>query len=156
MAEVDSAVPLYDVATMDERLHASTALYRFLLRLLGALGLSGLGLAAVGVYGVVAFGVAQRRREIGLRMALGATHRDILRMTARSGLAPVVAGLVVGGGLSVVLGRALEEIVRGVGTADPLTLATVSGSLLVSSIAAVLVPARRAAAVQPAEALAGE
>jgi putative ABC transport system permease protein len=156
VAQLDPGLPLYDVATMETRLHDSTALYRFLLRLLGALGLSGMLLAAVGVYGVVAYGVAQRRREIGIRMALGATAREVLRMTARTGLRLVAAGLVLGGVLSVVLGRALGDVVRGVGTTDVVTLVAVALLLLAASIAAVLFPSRRAARVHPAESLAAE
>jgi len=156
VAQLDPGLPLYDVATMETRLHDSTALYRFLLRLLGALGLSGMLLAAVGVYGVVAYGVAQRRREIGIRMALGATAREVLRMTARTGLRLVAVGLVLGAVLSVVLGRALGDVVRGVGTTDLVTLVAVALLLLGASLAAVFVPSRRAARVHPAESLAAE
>jgi predicted permease len=156
VAQLDPGLPLYDVATMETRLHESTALYRFLLRLLGALGLSGLLLAAVGVYGVVAYGVAQRRREIGIRMALGATAREVLSMIARTGLRLVVVGLVLGSVLSLVLGRALADVVRGVNTTDGLTLGGVALLLLLASLAAVLLPSRRAARVHPAESLAAE
>jgi len=156
VAQLDPTLPLYDVATMETRLHDSTALYRFLLRLLGALGLSGLALAGVGVYGVVAYGVAQRRREIGIRMALGATARQVLGMTTRTGLLPVGIGLVLGLALSVALGRAMAGVLRGVGTADVLTLVCVAALLLAASVAAVLLPSRRALAVAPSEALAAE
>ena len=156
VAQLDPALPLYDVATMETRLHDSTALYRFLLRLLGALGLSGLLLAGVGVYGVVAYTVAQRRKEIGIRMALGATAREVLGMTTRTGLLPVGLGLVLGLVLSVALGRAMVGVLRGVGTADVLTLACVAGLLLAASVAAVLLPSRRALRVAPSEALAAE
>jgi len=156
VAQLDPTLPIYDVATMETRLHESTAVYRFLLRLLGALSLSGMVLAAVGVYGVVAYGVTQRRREIGIRMALGATAREVLRMTARTGLRLVAVGLVLGVVLSLVLGRALGDVVRGVGTTDVVTLGAVAVLLVAASIAAVLVPSRRAARVHPAESLAAE
>jgi len=156
VAQLDPALPLYDVATMEARLHDSTALYRFLLRLLGALGLSGLLLAGVGVYGVVAYAVAQRRKEIGIRMALGATTRQVLRMTTLNGLLPVGLGLAIGLVLSVMLGRALSGVLRGVDTTDLLTLACVAGLLLVASVAAVLLPSRRAVRVPPSEALVAE
>jgi len=156
IARLDPTLPLYDVATMETRLHDSTAVYRFLLRLLGALGLSGLLLAGVGVYGVVAYSVAQRRKEIGIRMALGATARQVLGMTTRTGLLPVGLGLVLGLVLSVVLARAMTGVLRGVGTADVLTLLCVAALLLVASVAAVLLPSRRALRVAPSEALAAE
>ncbi len=156
VAQLDPSLPLYDVATMETRLRDSTAVYRFLLRLLGALGLAGLLLAAIGVYGVVAYAVAQRRREIGIRMALGATAREVLAMAARTGLAPVAIGLLVGVVLSLVLGRALAGVVRGVGTSDVLTFGCAAVLLLAASVAAVVVPSRRAARVSPSEALAAE
>ena len=156
VAQLDPALPLYDVATMETRLRDSTAVYRFLLRLLGALGLSGLLLAAIGVYGVVAYAAAQRRREIGIRMALGATAGEVLRLVARTGLRPVAVGLLLGVALSVMLGRALAGVVRGVGTTDPTVLGSVALLLLTASVLAVLVPARRAARVHPSAALAAE
>ncbi|RPH65726.1 MAG: FtsX-like permease family protein [Myxococcaceae bacterium] len=156
VAQLDPGLPLYDVATMETRLQESTALYRFLLRLLGALGLSGMLLAAVGVYGVVAYGVTQRRREIGIRMALGATTREVLRMIARAGLRMVAVGLLLGAVLSLAIGRALADVVRGVDTTDAVTLGGVALLLLLASLAAVLLPSRRAARVHPAESLAAE
>jgi len=104
----------------------------------------------------VAYGVTQRRREIGIRMALGATAREVLRMTARTGLRLVAVGLVLGVVLSLVLGRALGDVVRGVGTTDVVTLGAVAVLLVAASIAAVLVPSRRAARVHPAGSLAAE
>ena len=156
VAQLDPALPLYDVATMESRLHDSTAVYRFLLLLLGALGLSGLLLAGVGVYGVVAYAVAQQRKEIGIRIALGATARQVLGMTTRTGLLPVGVGLVLGLVLSVVLGRSMAGVLRGVGTTDVLTLAAVAALLLAASVAAVLLPSRRALRISPSEALAAE
>jgi putative ABC transport system permease protein len=156
VAQLDPALPLYDVATMESRLHDSTAVYRFLLLLLGALGLSGLLLAGVGVYGVVAYAVAQQRKEIGIRIALGATARQVLGMTTRMGLLPVGVGLVLGMVLSVVLGRSMAGVLRGVGTTDLLTLAAVAALLLAASVAAVLLPSRRALRISPSEALAAE
>ena len=156
VAQLDPSLPLYDVATMETRLHDSTAVYRFLLRLLGALGLSGLLLAGIGVYGVVAYSVAQRRREIGIRMALGATAREVLRLAAQTGLRPVAVGLALGVLLSVLLGRGLAGVVRGVGTTDLLTLGAVALLLLAASVVAVVIPSRRAARVHPSEALASE
>jgi predicted permease len=156
VAQVDPTVPLYDVASMEERLHEATATSRFLMRLLAALGLFGLLLAAVGVYGVVAYGVAQRTREIGVRMALGATTGQVLALTARGGLRPVALGLVTGLLLSVAASRALGSVLRGVSATDPLTFACVACVLLLASLVAVYLPSRRAARVDPARALVAE
>ncbi|MFL5371753.1 MAG: ADOP family duplicated permease [Myxococcales bacterium] len=156
VAQVDAVLPLYDVSSMEERLHEATATSRFLMRLLAALGLFGLLLAAVGVYGVVAYGVAQRTREIGVRMALGATAGQVLALTARGGLRPVALGLVTGLFLSVGATRALGSVLRGVSATDPLTFAGVGFILLLASAIAVYVPSRRAARVDPARALVAE
>ncbi|MFL5415775.1 MAG: FtsX-like permease family protein, partial [Myxococcales bacterium] len=156
VAQIDATIPLYDISTMEERLHEATATSRFLMRLLAALGLFGLLLAAVGVYGVVAYGVAQRTREIGVRMALGATAGQVLALTARGGLRPVALGLVTGLFLSVGATRALGSVLRGVSATDPLTFAGVGFILLLASAIAVYVPSRRAARVDPARALVAE
>src|SRR3954469_12629091 len=156
VAQIDATIPLSDISTMEERLHESTATSRFLMRLLATLGLFGLLLAAVGVYGVVAYGVAQRTREIGVRMALGATAGQVLALTARGGLRPVALGLVTGLFLSVAATRALGSVLRGVSATDPLTFACVAFVLFVASLVAVYVPSRRAARVDPARALAAE
>ncbi|MFL5362190.1 MAG: ABC transporter permease, partial [Myxococcales bacterium] len=156
VAQIDATIPLYDISTMEERLHEATATSRFLMRLLAALGLFGLLLAAVGVYGVVAYGVAQRTREIGVRMALGATAGQVLALTARGGLRPVALGLVMGLFLSVAATRALGSVLRGVSATDPLTFAGVGFILLLASAIAVYVPSRRAARVDPARALVAE
>ena len=153
---VDPALPLYDVATAEQLLHRATAPSQFLLRLIGLLGLVGLVLSAVGVYGVVSYGVGQRTREIGVRMALGATARSVLTMTARDGLRPVLLGVGLGLALSLALTRVLESALRGVRPTDPLTYAAVAVVLLGVALAAVLVPARRAARVDPARALHAE
>jgi putative ABC transport system permease protein len=156
IAELDARIPLYEVSSMEERLHEATATSRFLMRLLAALGLSGLLLAAVGVYGVVAYGVSQRTREIGVRMALGATAGQVLALTARSGLRPVALGLVTGLVLSLAASRALGSVLRGVSASDPLTFACVALVLFLASLVAVYVPSRRAARVDPARALVAE
>ena len=156
VAQVDAVIPLYDVSSMEERLHEATATSRFLMRLLAALGLFGLVLAAVGVYGVVAYGVAQRTREIGVRMALGATAGQVLTLTARGGLRPVALGLLIGLLLSVAASRALGSVLRGISATDPLTFACVAFVLLLASVIAVYVPSRKAARVDPASALAAE
>jgi len=113
-------------------------------------------LAAIGLYGVMAFAVTQRTREIGVRIALGAQRRDVLRMVMRRGLLLTGAGLVIGLAAALALGRFVGSLLYGVTPADPLTLVTVALVLTgVASVAAYL-PARRAARVQPMVALRAE
>ena len=122
----------------------------------GLLGALGLFLAALGVYGVVAHGVAQRRREIGIRMAVGARAAEVLRLVVGGGLRLALPGVVVGvlGALGV--GRLLGGMLLGVSPADPLTFAGVAVVLLAAVVLASWLPARRAAATDPMEALRSE
>jgi putative ABC transport system permease protein len=151
---VDPTVPVYDVQTMIERRDRTMAQERFGAALLSALGAVGLLLAAVGIYGVVAFFVGDRTREIAVRLALGATPRDVTGLVLRQGMGPVLAGLALGLVGAVAAGRALGSVLFGVGTVDPPTLAAVAALLLVVSALASVVPARRAARVDPSRALA--
>ena len=152
--EMDPTVPVFNVATMPDRLRTSTAQARFNTALLTALGTVGLVLAAVGIYGVIAYFVAQRTREIGVRMALGATGGDVMGLVLRQGLGAAAAGVIIGVPAAIVAGRALEAMLFGVGSGDPLTLAAVVSVLLLVALVASGVPARRAVRVQPTEALA--
>jgi ABC-type antimicrobial peptide transport system permease subunit len=110
-------------------------------------------LALIGCYGVLAYSIAQRTREIGVRVALGASHRMIMRDVVLRGLAVVVIGLCVGVGLALALTRVLEGSLYGVTPTDPVTFATAVAGLFLVSLVAVWVPARRAVAIQPIEAL---
>ena len=152
--EVDPTVPVFNVATMSTRIHSSTAQARFNTQLLTALGAVGLALAAVGIYGVIAYFVAQRTREIGVRMALGATGRDVVALVLRQALATVVVGVAIGIPAAVLAGRALGTMLFDVGSADPLTLTSVVAVLLFVAFVASSLPARRAVKVHPTEALA--
>jgi predicted permease len=151
--EVDPTVPVFNVATMSSRIHGSTAQARFNTQLLTALGAVGLALAAVGIYGVIAYFVAQRTREIGVRMALGARGRDVVALVLRQALATVAVGIAIGIPAAVLAGRALGTMLFDVGSADPLTLTSVVAVLLVVAFVASGLPARRAVQVQPTEAL---
>jgi predicted permease len=113
-------------------------------------------LALTGVYGVVSFSVAQRTREIGIRVALGAQRGDVFRLVLRSGAAPVSCGLAAGIGLALLASAAMEGILFGVNPRDPLTLVTVSVLLLAAALAATWIPARRAAALDPLSSLRSE
>ncbi len=153
VAGIDPEQPIYSVHTFDELVSFSFGQPRFRTTLLGGFGLLALLLAAVGIYGVMAYSVAQRTREIGIRMALGAARGDVLRLVLRqvfrlSALA-VAAGLV--GALA--LSRALASLLYGVRPADPATFAGVSILLLGVAALAAYVPARRAARVDPTIAL---
>jgi putative ABC transport system permease protein len=123
------------------------------MRLLGAFSALALLLAAIGLYGVVSYTVAQRRREMGLRVALGAGPLDILRLVVAGGLGTVAAGLGLGLIATLALTRVLQTLLFGVGAADPLVLVAAVGALTLVAVVAHWLPARRALAVDPAIAL---
>jgi putative ABC transport system permease protein len=149
-------VPAYDVRTMNERLRESLAQERFATTLLAALGIVGLLLAAVGIYGIVAFFVAARTAEFGVRMALGATARDIVVATAKHGLPPVALGLAGGMAAALAATRWLRATLRGVSATDPVTFAAVIAVLAAVAALAMWAPARRAARIDPSSALRSE
>jgi predicted permease len=148
--------PLYDVRTMRERLRETVAEERFLTILLTALGGVGLLLAAIGIYGVIAYFVAQRTAEFGVRIALGATPRDIVLAAARHGLPPIGVGLAVGAAAALSATRLMAAALRGVSPRDPLTFAAVIAVLAATAALAAWVPARRATRIDPSEALRAE
>jgi predicted permease len=150
---VDPAVPIFQVTIMRDAVRRSTAAARFNTGLLTALGIIGLALAVVGIYGVVSYFVAVRTHEIGIRMALGAARKDVLGLMVAQGLRPVVAGAGVGIGAALALTRFLRGALFGVQPTDPLTIAAVVAGLLAVSVAAILIPARRATRVDPMRAL---
>jgi ABC-type antimicrobial peptide transport system permease subunit len=129
---------------------------RLSLTLLGIFALVALGLAAVGLYGVLSYLVAQRQREIGVRMALGAQQRDVIGMVVREGLLLLAAGAVVGILAGLALARVLDHLLYGIGAADPLTFGAVLGVLGAVTMVACWLPARRAAKVDPMVALRAE
>ncbi len=147
--ELDRTVPIYDVATMDDLVARAAAEPRFVMRLLSAFAALALALAAIGLYGVVAYAVAERRREIGIRMALGATPRDVQRLVLRTGAATVAFGLLAGLGASFVLLRLLRSVLFGVGANDPVTLSCAGALLALVALAAHWGPIRQARRVDP-------
>jgi putative ABC transport system permease protein len=113
-------------------------------------------LAALGIYGVIAYGVVQRTRELGIRMALGARSDDVLRLVLRQGMAPVLAGLALGLCGAAVASRVLRGLLFGVGGIDPITYAGVAAFLATVALMASFLPARRAALADPVVALRNE
>ncbi len=154
--EAAPGVPLYDVTSMDERRSSSLAEDRFNTMLLSALGAIGLLLAWVGIYGVISYFVAQRTPEFGVRMALGATARDIVRLTVRQSFIPIVLGLSAGIVAAMAASRVLASTLHGVGPRDPATFTAVVAVLAGAAALASYVPARRAAKVDPMTALRSE
>ncbi|HEX8354383.1 MAG TPA: ABC transporter permease [Pyrinomonadaceae bacterium] len=150
---VDKEQPVSDVRTMESWLAESTARTRFGTLLLGAFACAALLLAAVGVYGVISYSVAQRRNEIGIRMALGAQGRDVVRLVVGQGMMPVLAGVGLGLLGALALTRVLSGLLYGVAATDPATFAANALLLTAVSLAACYIPARRATRVDPLTAL---
>ncbi|HVF45420.1 MAG TPA: ABC transporter permease [Pyrinomonadaceae bacterium] len=153
VARLDPSLPLFDVKTMGEHMGVSLFPARVAALLLGGFGLLALLLAAMGVYGVVSYSAAQRTREIGIRLALGARARDVLRLVAGRGMALVAAGLVTGLAVAFALTRWMEGVLYGVSATDALTFTLVVLLLAGVALLACLVPARRATKVDPMVAL---
>jgi putative ABC transport system permease protein len=143
------------MSTMDARLSASMADSRFHLMLLATLGVIGMLLAAAGIYSVIAYFVTLRTHEIGVRMALGATTGNVLRLLTWQGLRPVIAGVALGGALSLAATRLLAGSLYGVHATDPETFVVVIALVLLVALCATLLPARRATSVDPTTALYG-
>ena len=153
MREIEPAAPVYAVATVGALLAKSIAEQRFVMRLLGGFALVSLLLAAVGLYGVVSYGVSQRAREVGVRMALGAQKADVVRLVLVSGLTPVAVGVAAGLAAAAAATRAMGSLVYGVSPNDPLTFAGAALALAMVALLAHLVPIRRALRIEPASAL---
>jgi putative ABC transport system permease protein len=156
VAGIDPDVPLFDVRLMDQRLQLSLATSRFNTFLLTLLGSVGLMLAATGIYGIVAYLVSQRTREIGVRMALGATPRQVVALVLRQAMKPVALGTVIGIAAALAASRVLAGQLFAVKPGDPLTIAVVAATLIVVAFVASVVPAQRAAAVDPTRALSAD
>ena len=150
---IDPDLPMYDVATMEQRLSDSLARRRLAMLVLAAFASFALFLSAIGTYGVIAFWVDQRRREIGIRMALGADDREIARLVGREFVATVGSGLVAGMVVAALGTRLMSSLLFGVGTLDRVTFVVVSLVILAAGLLATYVPTRRATRVEPSVAL---
>jgi len=149
IAALDRGVPVYQVATMDQLLSASVATQRFDLFLLVLFAVLAVTLAAIGIYSVLAFGVSRRTREIGIRLALGAHPRDVLRLLVRQGMQLVFSGIALGIAGALALTRLMASLLYGVSASDPITFLAVSLLLTAVALLACYLPARRAMRLDP-------
>jgi putative ABC transport system permease protein len=154
--DVDPYQPIAEVATMSQLVRGTMAQRRFSMSLLGAFAALALTLAAVGLYGVVSYSVTQRRRELGVRLALGATTGRVVGLVVAQGVKPALAGAAVGLASAVVLTRLMSNMLFGVRPGDPLTVVAVAALLAVVAALASVIPARRVLRVHPVEALRAE
>jgi len=153
VAGVDRAQPVSDAQTVEAMLIDSIAPRRFTVFLLGTFASAALLLALVGIYGVIAYSVALRTREFGVRMALGAQSPDVMRLVVRQGMTIVVTGLVLGVAAALALTRVMAGLLYDVTPTDPATFVAVIGALAGTALAACCVPALKAASVDPLVAL---
>jgi putative ABC transport system permease protein len=153
---VASDVPVYEVAALSDLVAKSVGPRRFMMVLLELFGAVALLMTAIGVYGVIAYSVAERTREIGIRAALGASSRDIVRLIVGGGMAIVGGGLVVGVAVAVAVTRYLEGSLFNVSATDPSTFGAVAVVLMLVALAAQCVPVVRAMRVEPTVALRAE
>jgi putative ABC transport system permease protein len=156
LSEVDPQMPPGSMATLQTILDRSVAEPRFRSALLGAFALMALVLASVGIYGLISYSVTQRVREIGIRLALGATPRQLVTSIVREGMLLTGIGVVIGIAGALLSARALSPFLFGVGAADPVTIGIVTILLIVVSAAASYIPSRRAMRVDPVVALRAE
>jgi ABC-type antimicrobial peptide transport system permease subunit len=151
---IDRELPVFDTQTMDQRLEKSLVTRRSPVLLSLAFGVVALFLSAIGIYGVLAYLVTQRRREIGIRIALGSTARGIFELVLREGLMLITGGFVLGAAGALALRKSLESQLFGVSATDPLVLFAVTALLAAVAVVACAVPARRATRIDPVSALA--
>jgi putative ABC transport system permease protein len=153
---VDAEQPVWKVRTLESLVDSSVGLPRFLARLMSVYAGVALLLAAIGIYGVVATLVSQRRGEIGLRLALGAQRRDVLRLVLSHGMRWSLVGVVAGIAASLALGRFLRALLYRTDATDPTTLATIAALVAGVTLVACYLPARTAVAIDPARTLRAE
>ncbi|HET8826342.1 MAG TPA: ABC transporter permease [Terriglobales bacterium] len=151
--EIDSTMPVTNVQTMQELVTTSLSSERFSLLLLGAFALLALILAAIGIYSVLSYSVRRRVQEIGIRLALGASLSDVLRMVVFEGLRPTLLGVFIGIAGAFALARVMSNLIYGVKPTDPLTFVSVAFLLGAVALGASIIPAYRAAKVDPLVAL---
>ena len=153
VAGLDPALPISQIRLMDDVVSAASARPRFLTVLLSLFSFIAVALAAVGIYGVMAFLVARRTQEFGIRMAIGAGRAHVLALVLQQGLRMGIAGVAIGAVGALLLTRLMRQLLYGVGTFDLLTFGGTAALLIVVILVACYVPARRATRVDPTVAL---
>jgi ABC-type antimicrobial peptide transport system permease subunit len=153
LSELDPLLPLRRTITMEQRVTDSLARRRLSMQLMSFFGMAALLLAATGLYGVLSYVVNQRRREVVIRVALGAQPRQVIELVARQGLLSVAIGLGVGLAAALAVARLLRTGLYDMSPTDPIVYASVIGLLVLTAMTAIAVPARRAATVSPVVAL---
>jgi putative ABC transport system permease protein len=150
---MDPNVPIFDVKTMEQWLSESLARRRFAMLMLGLFAVVAMLLAGIGIYGVMSYTVAQRTREIGIRVALGAQTRDVLRLVVRQGMSLTGIGVGIGLVVAIAATRVMASLLFGVGATDPITFVAIALLLAIVALLACYLPARRATKVDPMIAL---
>ena len=150
---LDKNIPLSEIQTMDQVVAEATSQSRFYLVLLAGFATVALLLAGVGIYGVMSYSVSRRSHEIGIRMALGAQGRDVLKLVVFQGIIQAMAGIAVGLAGALALSRLMAGLLYGTRATDPMTFVAAVLVLCVVAVAASYIPARRAAKVDPMVAL---
>jgi len=153
LAGIDPDVPLAEVRTMEAILERSSAMNRIFMRLIGGFAATALLLASVGIYGLIAFSMSQRKHEIGIRMALGASAGNVVGMALGGAAKLIAAGTALGVGGALFLTQYLKSVLYEVSPLDPLTFAAVPVLLAVVALAASFIPALRASSLDPVDAL---
>lgn len=153
VAEIDKNVPVAELRSQEEQIRLSLGMERMFASLVGGFGVLAALLAAIGLYGLMAYGVARRQAEIGIRLALGAGRMEVQWMVVRDSLVMAVVGLAVGVPAAWALSRLVKSLLYGVEPADPLSFAAAGGAMLAVAVAAAWLPARSAARVDPVKAL---
>ena len=153
LSDIDRGLPVFDVQTLEQALADSIAPRRFNLLLLAVFAAAALGLALIGVYGVIAYAVAHRTHEIGIRMALGANRRNVVAMMVRQGAGMALVGIVVGVASATLLTRVMASLLYDVRPTDLPSFASAAIGLTFTALTASLVPALRAARIDASETL---
>jgi ABC-type antimicrobial peptide transport system permease subunit len=156
VSALDKDLPVYALKSLDEHVTATLTPQRLLAHLIGGFGVLALALAALGLYGSIAYAVAERRAEVGLRMALGARKAHVMRLFVAEGMTLALGGILLGSLGALVVTPMMGGLLFGVDPADPLTLLMTPGVLLLAALAACAVPASRAARADPTSALRSE